>query len=504
MNSPSPIYVEAPNQNLVCCICRMPFVDPCTNQACSHTFCRDCIIQSLAHSPQCPIDRSTLRIEDIHPADPIIRSLVDELAVKCSNESAGCLHTCQRQLLDAHIKTDCPYALVPCSAHACAEEVFRKDKDGHICAHTSVTCEECEKSIKYNELEAHRSRCPKRFFQCEDCEIEQPCSSRATHTSSCYAVTVKCSHEHHGCPWEGRRKDLPAHTTTCSYESIKGFFAIQDARNATLDNQNMLLKQKIDTLESQLRVAQFELRCAQSALGPWFRDSTSRSTSVSSPSSQLLIPSQPNGASSSRLYMSPSDQDSITQYFPDISFDDRHTSPLAEEEQRSQRPAPDRPAFSPLTQYSSSHVSFNDTSFNGAPIPNWSSTGSFPTGTGPRSPQNIVAPLNLNTTLEGSLQGLRESVVALSTSLDSLGRRSDIALTNEALRLNEEVMSLRAALHGLRMQVHTIMIDHNAQVTGRGPGIDSMFVPGDSQWPSFNLSRAHPMQNASPNSITKL
>jgi hypothetical protein len=67
--------------------------------------------------------------------------------------------------------------------------------------------------------------------------------------------------------------------------------------------------------------------------------------------------------------------------------------------------------------------------------------------------QHTVAPLNLSTTLEGSLAGVRESVVALGATVDSLGRRNDIALTTEALRLNEEIMSLRANVHGLRMQV---------------------------------------------------
>src|SRR5262249_51178827 len=81
--------------------------------------------------------------------------------------------------------------------------------------------------------------------------------------------------------------------------------------------------------------------------------------------------------------------------------------------------------------------------------------------------QNHIAPLDLSTSLEGSLSGLRQSLVNLASSVDSLGRRSDIALTNETLRLNEEVRSIRASLHGLRMQIHTMMINRNAQVTGR-------------------------------------
>ncbi len=64
-----------------------------------------------------------------------------------------------------------------------------------------------------------------------------------------------------------------------------------------------------------------------------------------------------------------------------------------------------------------------------------------------------VAPLDLGTNLLGTLEGLRESVVVVAADLDSLGRRSEIALANETLRLGEEVISLRAGVHRLRMQV---------------------------------------------------
>ena len=55
--------------------------------------------------------------------------------------------------------------------------------------------------------------------------------------------------------------------------------------------------------------------------------------------------------------------------------------------------------------------------------------------------------------MEGSLAGLRESIVTLTGSVDSLARQHDIALTNETMKLNEELLSLRANVHGLRMQV---------------------------------------------------
>jgi len=64
-----------------------------------------------------------------------------------------------------------------------------------------------------------------------------------------------------------------------------------------------------------------------------------------------------------------------------------------------------------------------------------------------------VAPLDVETSLVGALEGLRESVVGVAAGIDLLGRRSEIALAQETLRLSEEVISLRAGVHGLRMQV---------------------------------------------------
>lgn len=49
--------------------------------------------------------------------------------------------------------------------------------------------------------------------------------------------------------------------------------------------------------------------------------------------------------------------------------------------------------------------------------------------------------------------GLRESLVTLSEALESQGRRLELALTAEGLRVNEEVGSLKAIVQGLRMQV---------------------------------------------------
>ncbi|KAF9231718.1 hypothetical protein BU15DRAFT_68103 [Melanogaster broomeanus] len=38
-----------------------------------HTFCYECIVEAVQHSPQRPIDRSTLSMDDLTPANPIVK-----------------------------------------------------------------------------------------------------------------------------------------------------------------------------------------------------------------------------------------------------------------------------------------------------------------------------------------------------------------------------------------------------------------------------------------------
>lgn len=73
-------------------------------------------------------------------------------------------------------------------------------------------------------------------------------------------------------------------------------------------------------------------------------------------------------------------------------------------------------------------------------------------------PQSPVAPLDISTTLEGSLVGMRESIVTVSAAVDSLSRRQEVALTAESMRTTEEIRSLRAVIHGLRLQVRTNLV----------------------------------------------
>ncbi|KAJ6587069.1 hypothetical protein DFH09DRAFT_1028156 [Mycena vulgaris] len=469
-------YVAETNSNLLCCICRMPFIQPVTTRTCSHTFCRDCIVQAISHVRQCPVDRSALSVDDLLPANSIIRSLVDELIVECIHRPSGCTHTCQRQLLTTHIKDTCPCSRVGCPKGECDQILARKDAESHKCIHRLVPCDLCGGEIQLEDLQA-RFWCTDATITCEFCSLELPRFNLTSHNNICPAAVIPCLHASNGCTWTGPRDTLESlHVPSCPFEAIKGFFTLNNTKFERIAEDNLVLRHKVDTLESLVQTMKRELQSTKTALGPWYRPDGVYA--YSSPSSDLPPDLQPASASTSRRFsqlhdtpLSPdhAPQDLLAAYFPSETEEPflpgRSSFDLAS--RRRTLPAGWEPQFSPTAR---------------------------------TVVQTTVAPLNLSTTLEGALAGVRESMVALGGAVDSLGRRSDIALTNEALRLNEEVMSLRANVHGLRMQVHTIMMDRNAQATGRSGDA----LGADGAWPSH--ARFYYPQTMSPpgQSITKL
>ncbi|CAJ0835675.1 12197_t:CDS:2 [Entrophospora sp. SA101] len=109
MDLHSIVYVETTNSNLICCICRTPFVEPVVLESCGHTFCKLCINQSITSTKSiCPIDRSPLSDtkNQLKPASKLIVNMVNELLVYCPNRELGCSHVGERQLIHSHIKDD--------------------------------------------------------------------------------------------------------------------------------------------------------------------------------------------------------------------------------------------------------------------------------------------------------------------------------------------------------------------------------------------------------------
>ncbi|EGN99856.1 hypothetical protein SERLA73DRAFT_51998 [Serpula lacrymans var. lacrymans S7.3] len=441
-------YTDTPNSNLVCCICHAPFTDPTTTKTCSHTFCHHCILEAVKHSPQCPVDRSPLSLQSLLPANPIVKHLVDELIVQCPHQSVGCTHTCQRQLLASHLKNTCQHVPIPCSEPDCPQL-------------------------------SHNATCPSRTTTCPSCSTSLPRSQSSSHKSTCPSTPVACPHSPHGCPWTGPRHLLsPSHLPSCPYDAIKPFLALASTRSSHLADENAALRQRVANLEGVVQSMAREVRICKTVLGPWYHAEGMNSSPPSA------LPSGSGSASAAHqldafdaFYPSstPTDPDPLSLYFPPPS---EAPSPV---------PDPHSAAYAAARSFVGVGGDAGVGGHIGVPTHGhvqgrgpWHGQGhghgynanghGYPhtqIQTHHAHPPTPVAPLNLNTTLEGTLSSLRESISALSASLDSLSRRNEIALTNEAMRTNEDVASLRYGMHGIRVQVHRIMMDRNAQVTGR-------------------------------------
>ncbi|KAF8904439.1 hypothetical protein CPB84DRAFT_1677486 [Gymnopilus junonius] len=264
-------YVYTPNSNLICCICRAPFTDPTTTRTCAHTFCRECILRSLSHSPLCPVDRSPLTTADLSPANPIVRSLVDELLVECIHQPEGCEHTCQRQTIPLHLKDECEYAEVVCMVAGCRETMRRKALQEHV------------EKVHDKEDEAE---------QVEAADEEEGDGAEA----------YSCPHEKVGCPYKGPLKPSE-HLTSCPYESLKDFITSNTTKMALLTEQNVMLRHRVDVLESTVQIMRREMAQVKSALGPWSRSS-----------SELPLALQAASAGPSSR-----EEDALAAYFPEGS-----------------------------------------------------------------------------------------------------------------------------------------------------------------------------------------
>ncbi|KXN91008.1 Ligand of Numb protein X 2 [Leucoagaricus sp. SymC.cos] len=489
-------YVNTPNSNLVCCICQTPFTEPTTTLTCAHTFCRECILRALQHTALCPVDRSPLGEGDLGPANPIIRSLVEELEVECVHSNTGCKWTGQRQWLAAHLRDKCPFGQVECEEEGCGMVITRNELRTHrVEVHGLVEPE--DKMEQEREMEKH------------DAASANPVS------------------------YNGSEK----RTNGLSDTSIQPTDQQQQQQKTIelLIEQNMLLRHRVEVLEGAMQMMKKEMGTVRNAIGPWIR---TRSTSTSSAATHTInsaassgggmvstmLSSGPAGGISPGRNLTHGMQGHISHgRGASLSLPGGEASASAVSMNSGGNGSGGDPLagyfptlgeFGIMPQYGTSaghhyhHPGLGGNSAFMHQQPGGIIGGGGMPGGLQMNPQAVtrVAPLDLGTNLVGTLEGLRESVIGVAAGVDSLGRRSEIALANETLRLGEEVISLRAGVHGLRMQIHAMMMERNTQVTGaRG---EESTGPGGSWMAGGGLGLANGppprMYAYGPPNITKL
>jgi len=285
------------------------------------------------------------------------------------------------------------------------------------------------------QSQAHADECPQGLVTCLDCEADISRASFITHSSQCPLKTVSCTHASLGCPWVGIRDHLTTiHIPSCPYEALKGFFAIHEKEIGELRMENTVMREEICSLRTTLRDLSNDLTRAKSALGPWFRPTSNQPQTHHREDSQATLSAAqiPERVHGRRRLSSP--------FTPGIlGFIE---TPTDGRESHATIPVP----VSPPAGFSLTSPPLGPIELGmGGPLLLHDFTHS--------QSHSPIPPINTSMTLEGSLQMLRNSVVTLSTELESLSRRQNMHFTTEMLRMHEEVASLRATVHGLRMQV---------------------------------------------------
>ncbi|KAF8259428.1 hypothetical protein EI94DRAFT_1751624 [Lactarius quietus] len=439
-SSLSYVYVDPPNSNLLCCICRMPFVKPTTSTTCAHSFCHDCIGPALQSSSHCPIDRSPLSPQDMAPSNPIVRHMVDELIVECLNRPNGCEFTCQRHLLAAHLKGDCLFVEAPCPDPECPQKALRKDilrNDIPRCPHCLIICDGCGTEMKAAELGSHNRVCSTETVRCPSCNGEHLRSETSSHPDVCPASIVPCEHAAHGCSWTGPRSTLQdTHTPQCPYAALEGFFRISDARAAALETENVRLRARLDAAEGMLAVMRHELQAIKGALGPWSPDVDS---SPPTPYTQAALSPQPPATTTTAANHNP------------FSHQRPPRCPVPVAGPNCDCPYRPRGLLPPPT---------SDASLNGPPSP-----------TTTNSTVNGGAGLSLSATL-----------TALRSALQTHDARARMSASAHAAELG----AIRQVVAGLRMQLHAVLMElsnaGNAGADGwtplKLPAAARFFLPG--------------------------
>lgn len=434
-------YVSPYDDNLMCPICRCPFVEPVVLEGCDHCFCRDCIRQcwhnNRSYNPlgpkgDCPTCRTPAKLGSRNATSKILTNIVGDLLVKCPKSDEGCRAEVKRGEVQDHVGIYCGFALIECVGDNCELPVRRKDA-ARGCLHYGVSCVACHTELQQWKLDSHwKSECPDREVQCEMCQSAVFYREMEEHsTRTCPAISIPCPGLALGCTTRTKRGQLDTHAKSCTLAKLAPVMEKQQRR---LDEQEAAQKQmsrKLEVLENGFSALQGMLYPSPSP-----RAEDPGRLSADSNSIPLLHTQRRASAATTNTSDSAAPE---TFDFP-VPPSSNPASAMA---------SPAHPPAQTFNYANSTEVSHalprrptdqpNDT-YLSPDFPPPSTTG------GPYS-----SPLHHLLSLHESL---RDEISRISTALSELDGRNSMQILNENLRTREEISYLGAQVAGLQRQVH--------------------------------------------------
>ena len=150
------------DDNLHCVICTEVLKDPVQCRRNEHHFCRNCIIEHLKHSRNCPTCKDPLTVETLVRPQRFLANTLSSLKISCDNAQRGCRAVVELGSLNTHVAS-CGCSPVPCSNDQCDEIISLRDKEIHenkVCDFRRVKCDYCAQMVLYKNFMQHS--CPQR------------------------------------------------------------------------------------------------------------------------------------------------------------------------------------------------------------------------------------------------------------------------------------------------------------------------------------------------------
>ena len=150
------------DESLHCVICTEVLRDPVQCHRNEHHFCRNCILEHLKHSQNCPTCKDPLTVETLVKPQRFLVNTLSKLRISCENSERGCRAVVELGSLNTHVAS-CEFNPMPCSNDQCDEIISRRDKEIHenkVCEFRQVKCDYCDETVVYKSLIQHT--CPER------------------------------------------------------------------------------------------------------------------------------------------------------------------------------------------------------------------------------------------------------------------------------------------------------------------------------------------------------
>jgi hypothetical protein len=258
------------DENLLCGICKTPFYKPWTTKACGHTFCEDCLSHALElargrsrrHAP-CPLCRTELNDGGDRGSRRFVRVVeisaqLDQLEVKCPNNTQFCKWVGPRSSAEGHVNNDCDFTPYPCPGSSCTKTIIRKSR-GTDCRHHDGPCALCKETVDLSmELQHHMTTCAKWKVPCGLCGDQVARGQLPTHQAVCSVEMAACANSKLGCSFSSSRKDVLDHEKTCKLGPIAAVLETMETRfkadvakmkesmTSDMDEKILLIKRQMD------------------------------------------------------------------------------------------------------------------------------------------------------------------------------------------------------------------------------------------------------------------